>query len=60
MKRNLVFIAALLTMLFSPQGVAAQSDNGRWTEERVNQYFAERGWPVGCNYVTSTVMLLQH
>ena len=47
---------SLLAMLLSSQSIFAQSDNGRWSEERANQYFAEHGWPVGCNYVTSTAI----
>ena len=47
---------SLLAMLLLSQSIFAQSDNGRWSEERANQYFAERGWPVGCNYVTSTAI----
>lgn len=24
---------------------------GRWSEEKANEWYAERDWPVGCDYV---------
>lgn len=50
----LVLQIALAWVLCSD--VYAQGVSGRWSEERVNAWYAEKGWPVGCNYVTSTAI----
>ena len=49
-------VILVLFAFFASSVVSAQSIAGRWTEERANQWFEEKGWPVGCNYVPSTAI----
>ena len=32
------------------------TQENRWTEERVNKWYAERPWMIGCNYIPSTAI----
>lgn len=34
-------------------GKAEESQTGRWSEEKANEWWAQQEWPVGCNYVPS-------
>ena len=41
-------VAALLSVSCKPAEL-----NGRWSEERANEWWSRQEWPVGCNYVPS-------
>ena len=36
-------------------GVPAQADM-RWTEQKIHNWYQERGWLLGCNYAPSTAV----
>ena len=44
-------------LLMTTAGYASEKpQSGRWTEERVNQWYAGHDWLVGCNFIPSTAI----
>lgn len=47
MKRMLVFISAALVLISCHD----KAENGQWPVEKACEWYAEKTWPVGCDYV---------
>ena len=50
MKRLLILFSILAL------SACAQTEPGRWSVEKANQWAAEKGWIVGCNYIAATAI----
>lgn len=48
--------AAAAAVLISAASGAAGDKNVRWTAEKANEWAADKGWIVGCDYVTATAI----
>ncbi len=46
----------LLMASFNPATLAADPLPGRWSEDRANDWYKNRPWMVGCNYITSSAI----
>ncbi len=57
---NLTKISAFIFLSFIILVTLLQAEDkskyGRWTEERANQWYADTGWIVGCNFLPSTAI----
>ena len=58
MKKYLILVCLLLFSVISiaQQGENDVAPNRRWTAKKANQWYAERPWFVGCNFIPSTAI----
>src|ERR1700761_7056748 len=51
--RKFLLLALILSLDFC---LRAQEAPGKWSEDKANQWYAQRGWLVGCNFSPSTAI----
>lgn len=56
MKKRNVFLGLLTCLLVFGSGIAQDNENSRWSEEKANQWYEEKGWLIGSNFNASTAI----
>ena len=46
----------LILFSFLALSACAKTEPGRWSVEKANQWAADKGWVVGCNYIAATAI----
>ncbi|MBD3617358.1 MAG: 1,4-beta-xylanase [Gracilimonas sp.] len=54
-KRNII-LGLFIGLLVSCTNTAPDANNGRWSEEKANEWYEEKGWLVGSNFNASTAI----
>jgi len=51
MKRLLLFLTLITALGLLAEDLTVKTLNGRWSEKRINDWYADKAWPVGANYL---------
>ncbi|MDR3219065.1 MAG: hypothetical protein LBU22_08865 [Dysgonamonadaceae bacterium] len=51
-----LYVCAVFCIISCAGNKQEPATSERWTEEKASAWYAEQGWPVGANYVTSTAI----
>ena len=54
MKKSILFFSVFVFILSAC--TEKTTPNGRWAVEKANAWYAQQGWPVGCNFQPSTAI----